>query len=67
MEEQNQNQQLTTKKIPWWQNLKWYHILPVSIGLSVVYYYNGGYIFYFGAFIGYIFTIIQVIRSRKKK
>jgi hypothetical protein len=67
MQEQIENQQVSSKKIPWWQNLKWYHLLLISIGLSVVYYYNGGYIFYFGAFIGYIITIIQAIRSRKKK
>lgn len=66
MEEQNQ-QNNTQKKIPWYQNLKWYHLLVISIILSMIYYYRGGYVFYFGAFIGYIFTIVQAIKSSKNK
>ena len=53
--------------VPWYRNLKWQHLLLVSLVCLIIYFATGGYIWDFIFLIALIFAIIDFIKSRKKK
>lgn len=54
-------------KIPWYRNLKWQHLLLISLVSLIIYLTTGGYIWDFIFLIALIFAIITFVKSRKKK
>lgn len=67
MEEQISNQQTTTKKIPWYNNLQWYHTLTLSIVLFILYFSTDIALFDFAAVVGIGFTIWQIVKAIKNR
>ena len=67
MEEQINKQQISGRKIPWYNNLQWYHTLIISIVLFVIYFSTQIALFDFAAVIGIGFTIWQIIKAIKNR
>lgn len=67
MEEQTQNQKLVTKKIPWYNNFKWYHTLIFSIILFIIYFNTEIALFDYAAVVGTGFSIWQIVKAIKNK
>ena len=51
------------KNVPWHQNLKWWGFLIVSLIGWIVYYPDGGYLWYFLFLIGFVFSLVQFIKE----
>jgi len=67
MEEQNQIQQLNTKKIPWYMNFKWYHTLLLSFIFLALYFITNIGLFDWGFLVGFIFSIVQIVKTIKNR
>lgn len=51
------------KNVPWHQNIKWWGLLIVSLICWIIYYPDGGYLWYFLFLIGFIFSLVQFIKE----
>ncbi len=52
-----------TKKISWYQNIKWWGLLIISLISWGIYYPDNGYFWYALFLIGLIFSIIQFLKE----
>lgn len=51
------------KNVPWYQKIKWWGLLIISLISYIIYYPDGGYLWYFLFLIGFIFSLIQFIKE----
>lgn len=63
MEEKNTT---SVNKIPWHRNFKWWHILLISLFSGFLYFATGMAIFDYILVIGFIYSIVLAVKSRKK-